>query len=95
MERYPADWDRHGRQAGVIRNRQMITEGNPNLVVAFHADIERSKGTKDMVTASTYNRIPTILITGAGTEGQAQLLQNTKHATPHPQTEGSPTPLNR
>lgn len=47
---FPADWNRYGRAAGPIRNRQMLTEGKPDLVVAFHDDIESSKGTKDMVT---------------------------------------------
>jgi hypothetical protein len=32
---FPADWERHGRAAGPIRNRQMLEEGKPDLVVAF------------------------------------------------------------
>lgn len=32
---YPADWDKYGRAAGAIRNRQMLVEGKPDLVVAF------------------------------------------------------------
>lgn len=31
---YPADWDRLGRSAGPIRNRQMLDRG-PNMVLAF------------------------------------------------------------
>ncbi len=46
---YPADWTKHHKAAGPIRNRQMLTEGNPTLVLAFHGDIRSSKGTKDMV----------------------------------------------
>lgn len=34
-EVYPADWQRHGKAAGPIRNRQMLNEGKPDLVVAF------------------------------------------------------------
>lgn len=30
-----ADWDTHGRAAGPIRNRQMLNEFQPDLVVAF------------------------------------------------------------
>lgn len=46
---FPADWKKYGKSAGAIRNRQMLREGNPTLVVAFHEDIDNSKGTKDMV----------------------------------------------
>jgi len=34
-EKFPADWIRHGRRAGLIRNQQMLDEGKPDLVVAF------------------------------------------------------------
>ena len=32
---YPADWSRHGKSAGPIRNQQTLDEGKPDLVVAF------------------------------------------------------------
>ena len=41
---YKADWDKHGRAAGPIRNRQMIDEGRPDLVIAFRGHL----GTEDM-----------------------------------------------
>jgi hypothetical protein len=49
--RYPADWNQYGKSAGPIRNRQMLDE-NPDidLVLAFHDDLDHSKGTQDMVT---------------------------------------------
>jgi hypothetical protein len=37
---YPADWKRHGRRAGYLRNEQMLAAG-PDLVVAFHRDSSR------------------------------------------------------
>lgn len=43
-----AKWDRFGRAAGPLRNRRMAKR-NPRLVYAFHTDISKSKGTKDMV----------------------------------------------
>lgn len=46
---YPAQWDVYGKAAGPIRNAQMLAEGKPTHVVAFHNDIEKSRGTKDMV----------------------------------------------
>lgn len=32
---YPADWNRYGNYAGPIRNKQMLEEGKPDLVLAF------------------------------------------------------------
>lgn len=42
---YKADWQKHGRAAGPIRNQQMLDEGKPDLVVAFPG----GRGTADMV----------------------------------------------
>lgn len=49
VEAYPAEWDRYGRSAGPIRNQRMLVEGKPKLVLAFHPDLARSKGTGHMV----------------------------------------------
>ena len=32
---YLADWNKYGKRAGYIRNKQMLDEGKPDLVVAF------------------------------------------------------------
>lgn len=48
---FPAKWKQHGRAAGPIRNRQMITEGKPHCGLLFHHNIRRSKGTRDMMVA--------------------------------------------
>lgn len=61
IEMYPAQWKLYGRSAGPRRNRQMLKEGKPNLVVAFHDDIEHSKGTKDMLKAAKQAGIDTML----------------------------------
>lgn len=42
---FPADWKRHGRAAGPIRNQRMIDEGKPHLVIAFPG----GRGTADMI----------------------------------------------
>lgn len=34
LEEYPADWNRHGRFAGPIRNQQMLN-AEPDVVLAF------------------------------------------------------------
>ena len=41
-------WDTRHRSAGPQRNTAMLML-DPHLVVAFHRDISKSKGTKDMV----------------------------------------------
>lgn len=40
-----ADWKMYGRAAGPIRNKQMINEGDPTIVVAFPG----GSGTKNMI----------------------------------------------
>jgi hypothetical protein len=42
---YHAEWDKHRRAAGPIRNQRMLDEANPDLVLAFPG----AKGTADMV----------------------------------------------
>ena len=48
VEAYPADWQQYGRAAGPIRNQQMLDSGI-DLVLAFHHNLDKSKGTADMV----------------------------------------------
>ncbi len=61
---FPADWNKFGRGAGIIRNQQMLDEGKPNEVIAFHLDINNSKGTLDMVTIAKKAGIPVRLKNG-------------------------------
>jgi len=58
--KFPANWDKYGKAAGVLRNQQMLDEGHPDLVVYFHKDIENSKGTRDMLKRATDSGIRTI-----------------------------------
>lgn len=44
----PEDWDRHGRNAGPMRNQTMLDKGTPEGVVAFPG----GNGTADMVRRS-------------------------------------------
>ena len=59
----PAEWDKYGLAAGPIRNQKMI-ELNPDVVIAFHGDINNSKGTKDMVRRAKENDIPVRIVSG-------------------------------
>lgn len=63
---YMADWDKFHKAAGPIRNRLMVSDGKPNLVVAFHNDILESKGTLDMVRFARSKKIPTYIYTEVG-----------------------------
>ncbi len=58
---YPANWATHHKAAGPIRNRQMLYAEDPDRVIAFHNDIEGSKGTKDMITISHKEGKPVLL----------------------------------
>jgi len=57
----PAQWEKYGRAAGPIRNQQML-DMNPDLVIAFHEDLENSKGTKDMVNRAKKKGVKVIHI---------------------------------
>lgn len=57
VEPYPADWNQFGKAAGAIRNRQMLDSG-VDLVLAFHDDLENSKGTKDMTEIAKKAGVP-------------------------------------
>ncbi len=45
VETYRADWDAYGPSAGPIRNKRMLVEGKPDIVVAFPG----GRGTANMM----------------------------------------------
>lgn len=59
---YPADWERYGRSAGPRRNAIMLREGKPDAVLAFHADIDKSRGTKHMVALARVAGLPVTIV---------------------------------
>lgn len=58
---FPAKWHIYKRGAGPIRNQQMLDEGKPELVLAFHENISKSIGTKDMVNRAKIAGIKVII----------------------------------
>ncbi len=60
--KFPADWKRFPKAAGPIRNKQMLVEGKPDLILAFHNNIQNSKGTKNMIEISSKAGIKVILV---------------------------------
>lgn len=55
IEEHPADWQTHGKRAGVIRNEEMAKLG-ADLCLAFWDG--RSRGTSDMVDRAERHGIP-------------------------------------
>jgi hypothetical protein len=51
---YPANWDEHKKAAGPIRNKRMLTEENPDLVIAFKG----GNGTAHMCQISEAANVP-------------------------------------
>jgi hypothetical protein len=56
------DWAHFKGGAGPIRNQLMLDEGKPDLVLAFHSNLEESKGTKDMVNRACAVQLPVEVI---------------------------------
>lgn len=77
VERYPADWDTHGRAAGPIRNAQMRdrllalqAEGWDVCVAAFTDDITQSRGTAGMCRLACAAGLP-VTVFGRDGKGRA------------------------
>ena len=63
-ERYPADWETHGKAAGHIRNKQMLDTG-VDLVVAFKQEFNwgfSHGGTENCVHQARAMGIPCIVV---------------------------------
>lgn len=73
VRKFHADWGAQGRAAGAIRNRRMLNEGRPDLVLAFHDDLARSKGTRDMVRIALKKRVPVNLWDSRGMHTHPEL----------------------
>jgi hypothetical protein len=60
---FPADWEKFGKRAGFVRNKRMLDEGKPNLVLAFvDKPLAESRGTAMMVDLARQAGVPTYVI---------------------------------
>lgn len=64
MISYPADWERYGRSAGMIRNREMINAADEVLALWDG----KSKGTGQAIALSKRRGIPVYLVGGVMAE---------------------------
>lgn len=62
VEVYPADWNKHGRGAGHIRNQQMLDEGFPDRVLAFFRAGQETPGTKNMIERARKAGVPVTIV---------------------------------
>lgn len=67
VEVFTAEWGKFGRAAGPRRNAAMLKSG-VDLVVAFHPDLRRSKGTADMVRQARKAGVRVVWVNSAGKE---------------------------
>lgn len=56
QETYPADWKKHGRAAGPIRNGEMLRDSRPDALLAFSG----GPGTADMVKKANAAGVPVL-----------------------------------
>jgi hypothetical protein len=55
---YEADWKTHGKAAGPIRNKYMLEDGKPDMVIAFPG----GKGTANMVKLAKEANVTTFMV---------------------------------
>jgi len=58
IKRFPAEWEKFGRQAGYLRNKQMAEYGD--ALIAFR--IDKSKGTSHMIELARKNNLQVIVV---------------------------------
>lgn len=62
---YKADWDGKGKAAGMIRNREMLEKGKPEVLIAFKLG-EKSAGTDGCCIIAQQLHIPIVMVNYLG-----------------------------
>ncbi len=81
VSKFPADWDKHGKAAGAIRNEQMLLESKPDVVLAFNGN----SGTDHMKTTAHKHGYPVILSDDYGNlqfDTRVHNMRNTNNQCP-------------
>jgi hypothetical protein len=68
VKKFPANWDRFGKVAGIYRNKQMLSEGRPDLVIVFHNYLPYDTGVKHMFDIARLAGLPRVWYTEDGVE---------------------------
>lgn len=68
IEAYPADWQKHGKKAGPIRNQVMLDLGMPDMVLAF--PLPQSIGTFDMIRRAENAGVPVRVVGQPAEDGK-------------------------
>jgi hypothetical protein len=58
---WPANWEKHGKRAGFLRNTEMLEKGKPDIVIGFMNE-PASNGTSMMLNIAKKAGIPTYRI---------------------------------
>lgn len=60
VEQWPADWNRHGKRAGILRNIAMLDSG-PDYAIVFHRN--DSRGSAHTIRGAQERGIPVAVFT--------------------------------
>lgn len=80
IERFPAHWKLHHNAAGPIRNRQMLDEAKPELVIAFPG----GSGTADMMRQAREAKVEVIDLSKEAVRARVTATWRTRATTPAP-----------
>ncbi len=73
MFEFRAQWKQHGKAAGPIRNKRMLEEGNPDMVLAFPG----GPGTANMIAQARAADVPVIQLDGSSLSPVVRLRAHT------------------
>lgn len=57
IEKHPADWEKYGKSAGFVRNREMVLS-KPDLALAFFPGSTPTKGTQLTIDLCEKHQVP-------------------------------------